>query len=472
MNTNNNFKDIIMHIDVNSAFLSWEAVKQLKNGSKLDIRKVPSVIGGDDNFDMKYNRKGIIVAKSIPAKKFNIKTGETLYSAFQKCPSLLRFKADFSLYQEYSKKMIKLIEKYIPKVDQYSIDECFAYLDGCDLIYKNPIDFANFLRNQIKEELGFTVNIGISTNRLLAKMASDFKKPNMTHTLFHNEIKQKMWNLDVSNLFMVGKATLAKLYTLNIRTIGDLAKFDKKILRHILKSHADTIIDYANGIESKAIIKDDNNKIKSIGNSITLPANLTNSTDAHMILLALIETSALRLRKKKLFANSISVGIKNSNFKYYSHQLKLEESTCSTNVIYNVAIKIFEEMWKKDKIRLLSVSLFNLTKTKKNSKINTNQISIIDIINFETPDKNYYPEVKHLLNEKTMTNNAREKSEKKDISNENIDYTIDKIKEKYGKEFIKKATLYNSSTKYELDKQRQKFPLTMPKFEDDIDYYS
>ena len=147
------FKDIVFHIDVNSAFLSWEAVRRLKSGEALDIRKIPSVIGGSDDFDftLPHHRNGVVLAKSAPAKKFNIKTGEALWLAFKKCPNLFRASPNFKLYKKCSQELLRLILKYTPEIDQYSIDECFAYFEGFDLLYESPQSLAEILQKDINK---------------------------------------------------------------------------------------------------------------------------------------------------------------------------------------------------------------------------------------------------------------------------------------------------------------------------------
>ena len=223
---------LIFHLDVNSAYLSWEAVYRLQHGEKMDLREVASVIGGNEE-----SRHGIVLAKSIPAKKYNIQTGETLYSARTKCPGLICAAPRYDLYMRASAAMHELLQQYTDRIQQFSVDESFLDFSGMQNLYPDYMKLACEIKERIKQELGFTVNIGISTNKLLAKVASDLKKPDKVHTLFPEEIKQKMWGLPVEDLFMVGRATAPKLHKLNIFTIGDLAGFDVELLRHSLKSH-------------------------------------------------------------------------------------------------------------------------------------------------------------------------------------------------------------------------------------------
>ena len=176
----------IMHIDVNNAFLSWYAVWRLKNGETEDIREIPSIIGGDET-----KRAGIVLAKSNLAKQFGIVTGETIYQARKKYPNIKIYEGDYKVYREYSNKLYNLLLEYTDKIERFSIDECF--LDMTGYLMNNTLEEkANEIQRRINEELEFTVNIGLSSNKLLAKMASDFEKPNKIHTLYPNEIKSKM----------------------------------------------------------------------------------------------------------------------------------------------------------------------------------------------------------------------------------------------------------------------------------------
>jgi DNA polymerase-4 len=254
----------IFHIDVNSAFLSWEAVNRLQAGETLDLREIPSAVAGDKN-----KRHGVILAKSIPAKQYNVKTGEPIVDALKKCPSLTLVPPDHHLYQEYSRAFIDILYDFSPTVEQCSIDEAYCDMSGMSTLFGPPVEAAHKIKNRISKELGFTVNIGISTNKLLAKMASDFKKPDMVHTLYPHEIKDKMWILPVGELFFVGKSTAKKLNTLGIYTIGELAKTDLEVLRAHLKKHGEVIHSFANGIDT-SIISQEEVKNKGYGNSSTI----------------------------------------------------------------------------------------------------------------------------------------------------------------------------------------------------------
>lgn len=237
-----NARRYIFHVDANSAYLSWEAVYRLQQGDSLDLRTVPSVVGGDPK-----TRHGIVLTKSIPAKKFNIQTGETLWSAVQKCPNLIIVPPDYGLYRQCSDSMVEILREYSPLVQRFSVDECFVDFSGMGLLSNDPVASAHEIKDRIKTELGFTVNIGVSTNKLLAKMASELKKPDLEHTIFPEEVPTKMWPLNIEELFMVGRATSKKLRSRGIKTIGDPANFKLEWIRSFLKSHGVLIWHYANG---------------------------------------------------------------------------------------------------------------------------------------------------------------------------------------------------------------------------------
>ncbi|AGK96306.1 DNA polymerase Y family protein [Clostridium pasteurianum] len=351
-----NSNRIIFHIDVNSAFLSWSAVYNLKQGGTIDFREIPSVIGGDSK-----SRHGVVLAKSIPAKKYNVKTGESLFSAKKKCPELKVIPPQHDLYGKYSNAMMKILQEYTPIIERFSIDECFMDFTGVKKAYEDPINFAYIIKERIKRELGFTVNVGIAYNKLLAKMASDFKKPDRIHTLYSEEIKEKMWSLPVENLFMVGRATVPKLHKLHIKTIGELANCDLNILKSEFKSYGALIWNYANGIETSQVYDNRLINAKSIGNSTTLAADIKDRNSAHMVLLSLCETVAMRLRNSQNLCKVVTVVIKNSEFISYSKQKQLCSATDSTKEIIKTAYEAFDKAWRGDKIRLLGVAVSHLS---------------------------------------------------------------------------------------------------------------
>lgn len=348
-------KQIIFHIDANSAYLSWEAVNRLQHGDPLDLRIMPSVVGGNPE-----TRHGIVLAKSIPAKKYGIQTGETIFTASAKCPELIIVPPNYGLYMQCSKAFGDILREYSPLIEQYSIDEYFVDFSNMERLFKSPIEAAYTIKDRIKNELGFTVNVGISTNKILAKMASELKKPDEVHTIFPNEIPEKMWVLPIEELFMVGRATAKKLRSRAINTIGDLANYDPKIIKLFLKSHGMLVWNYANGIEGSPVRENRRPLIKGIGNSTTVPFDVEDKKTAHLVLLSLTETVAARLRQSGYCARLVSVSIRTNEFYNCSHQRKLFSAIDCTNAIHEIACELFNELWKGEPIRHLGVRVSEL----------------------------------------------------------------------------------------------------------------
>lgn len=391
----------ILHIDVNNAFLSWTALEMLKNGEKIDIREIPSIIGGDET-----RRAGIVLAKSMIAKKYGIITAETIYSAKKKCPNVKVYRGcDYKVYQSYSNKLYNMLLEYTDKIERFSIDECF--MDMTEYLMKDTLlNKAYEISNRVKKELGFTVNIGVAHNKLLAKMASDFEKPDKVHTLFENEIESKMWKLPVSELFMLGKKTVPKLNNMKIYTIGDLAKSSKEEITKKFGKHGLQMWEYANGIDKSEVVYI-REKPKSIGNSVTFPYDIREKEKLEEILFALTEQVTYRLRKQNLLASSVNVQLRTKDFKDISHQKKLETVVSNTKEIYNTAKQLLNEMFTKGtSIRLIGMRVDNLVEKDKK------QLSLFD----------------------------NKDNEKQD----SLDFAIDKLKDKYGYNLITRAGKLNA----------------------------
>ncbi len=345
----------ILHIDVNSAYLSWEAVYRLQHGDPVDLRTIPAVVGGDPK-----TRHGIVLTKSIPAKKFKIQTGETLHAALQKCPQLTIVRPNYELYMQCSQALIQVLREYSPVVQRFSIDECFLDCTGLEDLFGAPVPMAHQIKDRIRRELGFTVNIGISSSKLLAKVASDLKKPDMVHTLYPDEIPAKMWPLPVEDLFGVGRATAPKLHGRGIYTIGDLAQTNREMLGLWLKSYGLTLHDYANGIESSPVHAGQYIPVKGIGNSTTIPFDVEDRRTAHLALLSLTETVTARLRRAGLLAQLVSVSLRTSELWSYGHQHRLDFATDCTTVIHREACRLFDAIWKGEPLRHLGVRVTDL----------------------------------------------------------------------------------------------------------------
>ncbi len=372
-------EQVIYHVDVNSAFLSWEAARRLAEApDSPDIRTFPAAIGGDET-----TRHGIVLAKSPSAKKYGVKTGEPLAQAKRKCPDLQIYPPDYALYVQRSNEFLELLRRYAPNVEAYSIDEAFCDMSGTGALYGDLTLFARQLKDTIEKELAFTVNIGVSSNRLLAKMASDFEKPNKVHTLFAEEVPQKLWPLPIENLFFVGPSTSKKLRALGIDTIGALANADYQMIVSTFKTHGDTIWHYANGIES-AELTHTAPANKGYGNSVTLPFDVTDAETAKHILLSLSETVGARLRMEKAYISVVQLQMVDAEFHHHSRQMTLSSSTNVTEKIYACACALLNNSWDHTPLRLLGVytsrattesyeqyNLFDMDKYERLSKLNS-----------------------------------------------------------------------------------------------------
>ncbi len=350
---------IIFHIDVNNAFLSWSAVLLEKNGNKEDIRTIPAVIGGSEK-----QRRGIVLAKSPIAKKYGIVTAETIYSAKKKCNNLKVFPPDYKWYYKKSNELFNYLSQYSPLLEKFSVDECFMDMTGMNYIYKDYIELAYRIKNEIKEKFGYTVNIGIANNKLCAKMASDFEKPDKVHTLFKDEIATKLWPLPVKDLFMVGKKSAALLNSLNIKTIYDLSKADERKLRKYFKNQTKYLKEASFGIDNSEVCPR-SKETTSISVSETLPFDCSDPDKLKEILFRQTEEVTRELRSQKQYAKTVAVIYKNNQFINYSAQEKLMNPTDNTKDIYIKVVEIFEKNYREDPIRLIGVRLADLTKVKE-----------------------------------------------------------------------------------------------------------
>lgn len=347
---------IIFHVDVNSAFLSWSAAYRIHVlGEDRDLRDIPAVVAGDPE-----SRHGVILAKSQPAKKYGIQTGEPLFRALEKCPNLVVVPPDHQAYVEASRQFVAILRQFSPVVEQYSIDEAWVDMTGTQRLWGAPLEAAERMRRRIQEELGFTVNIGISTNKLLAKTAGDFEKPNKIHTLYPEEVPAKMWPLPVRDLFLVGKSTEKSLNRLGIYTIGELANTDPKVLRQRLGKSSETLWHYANG-RNADILTPEPAENKGYSNSVTTREDITNLQSARQVLLSLSETVTARMRKDRKYGSCVTIHMRTNEFKHTTHQSRLECATNITGEIFREACRIFQEGWDGTPLRQLGVQVTHMS---------------------------------------------------------------------------------------------------------------
>ncbi|MCQ2144650.1 MAG: DNA polymerase IV [Bacteroidales bacterium] len=330
---------VIFHIDVNSAFLSWTAVQLLNQGSCLDIRTVPSVVSGDPS-----DRRSIVTAKSIPAKKYGINTAEPVSMAMRKCANLVVVRGDWEWYKKCSQAFIAICRTYSPVLEQFSIDECFLDMSG-RLGTRKAEDVANELREDIGMRLGFTVNIGIGPNKLLAKMASDFEKPDKVHTLWSSEIEEKMWPLPVGDLLWVGKKSVEKLNHYFIRTIGQLAAAPLPMLENLFgQKAAISMHESANGIDESPV-STESSEAKSYSAERTFSKDISDPEALDRELFNVACIVAHRIRKDHFYASNVSVFVKSSDFVSRSKQKTMNSPTDVTALILNEARQLIPEIW-------------------------------------------------------------------------------------------------------------------------------
>ena len=370
-----------------------------------DLRKVPSVIGGDPS-----SRTSIVTAKSIPAKTYGIVTGEPVSAALRKCPELVIAKADFKLYGECSRAFKGICREFTPVVEEFSIDECFMDMTAMGKLYPDPIRAAHMLKDRIRDELGFTVNVGVAHNKLLAKMASDFIKPDRVHTLFEEEISSKMWPLPVGELFLCGKASTQKLRRLQINTIGDLASADAKAIQLVLGNKLGMQLwRYANGLDDSPVSAE-REAPKGYSNELSFDDDITERRQGEKVLLHLADNVAARVRADGVRGFCVSVTIRGNDMKRRSHQHKLDAATDSTTKIYETAVALFGELWdEKMPLRLIGLSLSDMEKEGEG------QISFFDM--------------------QTACDNEKDK---------NADRAVDALREKFGADIIKRGGMIDS----------------------------
>lgn len=393
---------VIFHIDVNSAYLSWTVAEKLKNGAAQDLREIPSIIGGDQK-----SRHGVVLAKSVPAKKYGIRTGEPVANAFRKCPNLVMEPPDHKMYRQKSAMLMEYLRSFTTKIEQVSVDECYMDFTEIASQYASPVSAAFQIKDSIREKFGFTVNIGISSNKLLAKMASDFEKPDKVHTLFPEEVLLKMWPLPIGELFMAGRSSVEALKKLEIDTIGELANADLGLIELHLKSHGKMLWEFANGIDHSEV-QPEQSEAKGVGNSTTLSEDAATVEEAMKVFYKLAKSVGARLRKAGQRAGMVSMEIKYYDFRTASHQKQLLKPTNEDQVLYETACQLFKEIWSGEPVRLLGIRTAKLS-----AESEPEQMTLFDM---ELPQP---PDEKH----------------------QRLNAAMEAIRKRYGNDAVKKASL-------------------------------
>ncbi len=386
---------IILHSDCNSFYASVECLHN------PHLRNKPVAVAGDAE-----NRHGIILAKNEIAKKYKVQTGEPIWQAKNKCHELVTVGARFDLYQRFSKMAKAIYADYSNQVENFGLDEAWIDITG-NPYQKSGMDIAKEISDRIKYELGITVSIGVSFNKIFAKFGSDYKKPDAITEITKDNYKTIVWNQPAQNLLYVGPATKKKLSSIGIYTIGDIANADPVFLRNILGKWGDLIYSFANGYDSSPVARiDEDNSVKSIGNSTTTPRDLVSNEDVKSVMFVLCDSVCRRMREQGFVARTVAINIRDKELFSFTRQIKLDEYTNITKVIQTNAMDLFYKNynWRKP-IRSIGVSVSDLAPHGINS-----QISLFD-------------------------------DEKKRLKQEELDKTLDKLKVRFGNYSIRTGNL-------------------------------
>ena len=390
---------IILHCDCNSFFASVELLDH------PDLVNVPVAIGGNSE-----NRKGIILAKNEPAKKYGVVTAETIWAAKKKCPDLVILKPNHEKYTYYSKKVNDIYARYTDLIEPFGIDESWLDVTGSTMIFGNGKEIADRIRKEVREELGLTISVGVSFNKIFAKLGSDYKKPDATTVISRDNFKTILFPLKASDMLFVGKKMAAELSKYGIVTIEDIAHSKEGMLENIFGKSGDMVRRYANGEdESPVASMYEKEEVKSVGNGMTFKKDISNIEEAELGIIALADTVAYRLRKKNLKCTTVQVNIKDTNFKVMSRQRQTKNPTYIAKEIAEIATLLVKENWdfNKKRIRLISITGTKLVQVGSYDR----QLSLFE--------------------ENNLDNEKQEEIEK----------TIDSIKNKYGKKIIKNMAL-------------------------------
>lgn len=336
----------ILHVDLNAFYASVECLYN------PNIRDKPVIVCGDVEA-----RHGIVLAKNEPAKRMGVKTGDVIWQAKQKCPGLIAVPADFKKYLRFSRMARKIYEEYTDQVESYGVDECWLDVTGFVHLFGSGEEIANKIRERFKAELGLTASVGVSWNKIFAKLGSDMKKPDATTVITPENYRDKVWPLPVGELLYVGRSTRNKLSNRAILTIGDLAERDIKLLRMYLGVWGETLWSFANGLDSSPVrVSGEETLIKSVGNSTTTHRDLVDTDNVKMIVYVLAESVAARLRAHGLKCTTVAISVRDKDLYSFERQGKLTEPTFVSGDIAGKALELFQQHYRWDKpIRSLGV---------------------------------------------------------------------------------------------------------------------
>ena len=342
---------VILHSDCNGFYASVECLHNPK------IRSKPVAVSGDAE-----NRHGIILAKNELAKKYHVKTGEAIWQAKQKCPELVTVPPHFDLYRRFSRLCKEIYFDYTDRVESFGLDEAWLDVTGSSMLFGSGYEIAQRIRKRIKYELGITVSIGVSFNKIFAKLGSDYKKPDAVTVISRENFKNIVWELDCGDLLYVGSATKKRLHTMGIYTIGDIAKCPIEILRKHFGKHGDMLYAFANGYDVSPVAKLDlHDPVKSIGNSTTTPRDLVDFQDVKTVMCVLCDSVCRRMREQGFIAGTVSISVRDNTLQCFSRQRKLESATSVTDEILKAALKLFRDSYSFQKpLRSVGISVFDL----------------------------------------------------------------------------------------------------------------
>ena len=353
-------KRIIFHIDQNCYFASVEMI------SRPELRNVPMAVAGDASV-----RHGIILAKNEPAKKYGIKTAEAIWQAKAKCPELVLVDAHHDKYEFYSKKIRAMYSGYTDKVEPFGLDECWLDMTGIVKGYEEAEELALEIRNRIKEEFKLTCSVGISFNKVFAKLGSDYKKPDATTVFTDDNWQEKIWPLPVEDLLFVGRHTAEKLSKINVKTIGDLAKTDGEFISRFLGKAGVMLWEYANGLDDAPVAESGYKRIpKSVGNSTTTAEDMTSDRQIERTLHMLSESVAERLRKHGLKGTVVQITVRDRDLLIYEKQKIIYRPTDDAKVIYAAAKELFKESYEWEKgVRSIGVRSTKLVRADSGEQL-------------------------------------------------------------------------------------------------------
>lgn len=328
---------VIYHCDCNSFYCSVELL------SHPELKSVPTAVCGDPK-----SRHGIILAKNEPAKQLGVRTAETIWQARQKCPDLVLLPAHRGLYYEYSKKVNAIYDRFTDLIEPFGIDESWLDVTGTlHLFGGDPKVLADRIRNTVREELGLTISVGVSFNKIFAKLGSDYKKPDATTVISRENFKEIVWPLPVTDLLYVGRAAAKVLAQYGVTTIGELAAFDRGALMELLGKQGGQLWEYANGLEHSPVAPAGTyTPPKSVGNGETFSRNLIRRDEVSRGVAMLADQVAVRLRKHAMKASTLQVTIRDPRFKDICRQRPLDAPTNTARELYRAAMDILEHSWK------------------------------------------------------------------------------------------------------------------------------